>query len=160
LVASLALNLLILGAVAGSMYMFGKHPSRHGFGHAEDFGLMGLTRSLPADRRKELRKELREDRANLRPLANDVRAARRDAADKLAAEPFDRAALEGAIATAAEKERTLRAAAVAAFLGHAEKLSAEERQKLADWWRKKNEPFKGRRSRDGAEKSEPAEEKP
>ena len=162
LVASLAVNLLVLGAVAGSMYMFGRHPPRHGMGPAEDFGLMGLTRTLPEERRKELRKELREDRAELKPLVNDLRAARRDAADKLAAEPFDRAALERAIAAAAEKERTLRQSAVATFLGHADKLTLEERQKLAEWWRKKNQPLKGRRAKD-ADKDEPtapADEKP
>ncbi len=37
-------------------------------------------------------------------MMDDVRTARREAADKLAAEPFDRAALDTAIANVAEKE--------------------------------------------------------
>mgnify|MGYP000943656995 CR=1 FL=1 len=139
LIASLALNLLIIGAVAGTMYGFRKHHPRFAE-RGEDFGMMGLTRVLPEERRKEVRKLLRADRANLRPLMEEVRTARREAADKLGADPFDRAGLEAAIANVAEKERAVRSAAVATFLGHAEKLTAEERTKLADWWRKRSEP--------------------
>lgn len=159
LIASLALNLLILGIVGGTMYGFKNHPPRYGHGRGEDFGLMGLTRVLPAERRKEIRKQLKDDRATLRPLMDDIGVARRDAADKLAAEPFDRAALETAIATVAEKERTLRQAAVQVFLGHAEHLSTEERRMLADWWRKKSEPFRRGKDakKDEKEAAPPAE---
>ena len=80
--------------------------------------------------------------AALRPIVDDLRAARRDAADKLAAEPFDRNALESAFKVTGEKDRTLRQAAVTTFLGHAEQLTAGERSMLADWWRKKNAPLK------------------
>ena len=86
LIASLALNLLIIGAVAGTMYGFSKHRPRFMSGGGEDFGLMGLTRVLPEERRKEIRKQLAQDRNALRPLIDDVRAARREAADKLAAD--------------------------------------------------------------------------
>lgn len=146
LIASLALNLLIIGAVVGTMYGFGKH--RRGIGggvRGEDFGLMGLTFRLPDERKKEIRQRLRADREALRPLANEVRAARRLAADKLAVEPFDKAALEGALSAAGEKDRTLRAAAIAAFLAQAEQLTAEERRMLAEWWMKRNEPPKERK---------------
>lgn len=146
LIASLALNLLILGAVAGSMYHFGRHRPFFG-GRGEDFGLMGLSRHLSEERRKEIRKRLKDDREALRPLVDEVRAARRAAADRLAAEPFDKAALESAITAAAEKERVLRQAAVTAFLTHAEWLKADERRLLADWWRKRSEPFKPRRGK-------------
>lgn len=154
LIASLALNLLVVGAVAGTMIGFGKHHARHGHGRGEDFGLMGLTRMLPEERRKEIRKELRGDRAKLRPFVDEIRTARREAADVLAAEPFDRAALERSVEAAAEKERALRQAALSAFLGHAERLTVEERRMLADWWRKKNEPLKerkGKKAKDGDE---------
>lgn len=157
LIASLALNLLILGALAGTMYGFGKHHPRFGAGRGEDFGLMGLTHRLPKERSKEIRKQLRADRTALRPLVDEVRAARRAAADKLAATPFDRAALDEAITAAAEKERALRQAAVTAFLGHAEQLTPEERRMLADWWLKKNEPFKERRKKKDDKPDDPAE---
>ncbi len=150
LIVSLALNLLVLGAAAGTLYTygFGKHgPQRFGPGRGEDFGLMSLTYRLPEERRKEIRKKLREDRAVLKPLIEDVRAARRTAAETLAAAPYDRAALESAITVSADKERTLRQAAVAAFLGHADTLTAEERGLLAERWLKMNEPFKERGSK-------------
>lgn len=154
LIASLALNLLIVGAVAGTMYGFRKHHPRFAE-RGEDFGMMGLTRVLPDERRKEMRKLLRADRASLRPLMEEVRNARREAAGKLGAEPFDRAALEAAITNVAEKERTVRSAAVTAFLGHAEKLTAEERAKLAEWWRKKSEPRKKKDDKEPPEKDAP-----
>lgn len=159
LIASLALNLLIAGAVAGTMYGFKKHSPRFGQGAREDFGLYGLTHKLPEDRRKELRKQLRQDRKTFRPLVDEIGAARREAADKLAAEPFDRAALEAAIAKVAEKEQALRQAGVTVFLGHAERLTQDERQTLADWWRKRSEAFQQRRkareeTKDDAGKSE------
>lgn len=147
LIASLALNLLVVGAVGGALYTFGfgKHPPpRFAHGRGEDFGLMGLTRTLPEERRKDIRKKLRDDRERLRPLIEDLRAARRDAATKLAADPFDSAALKGAFDVSGEKDRAVREAAIAAFLSHAEQLTADERRRLASWWTKRNEPFKER----------------
>jgi uncharacterized membrane protein len=154
LIASLALNLAIIGAVAGSMLGHGRHPPPRS-GQGEDFGMMGLTRVLPDDRRKEMRKLLRTDRENLRPLMDEVRAARRTAADKLAAEPFDRAALEAAIASVAEKERALRQSAVTAFVGHVESLKPDERAKLAEFWRKKSESPRRRKKDDKDEADAP-----
>jgi uncharacterized membrane protein len=148
LIASLALNLLVLGTVAGAMYTFHRHPPpRMGYGPHQDFGLMGLTRTLPEERRKEMRKKLREDREKLRPLVEELRALRRDAATKLAADPFDSAALKAAFDVAGEKDRAVREAAITAFLAHAEQLTPEERRRLADWWLKRNEPFKERRKK-------------
>jgi uncharacterized membrane protein len=148
LIASLALNLLVAGAVAGMMFGFFKHRPYFGMVRGEDFGLMGLTRHLPEERRKEVRKQLRDDRDRLRPLVDDIRSARREAADKLAAEPFDKAVLEAAIKTTSDKERALRETAIGAFLGHVEKLTPSERQLLADWWRKRSEPLKRRKKDD------------
>lgn len=153
LIASLALNLLIVGAVAGTMWGMKKHHPRAPSVRGEDFGLMSITRDLPPERRKELRKQLRDDRASLRPLIEEIRAARREAADRLAAEPFDRAALESAIAAVAEKQRALRQAAVTAFVGHAERLTPEERRLLAERWRKKSEGFHRRRTKDAKDET-------
>lgn len=150
LIASLALNLLIVGAVAGTMYGFGKKHRGFGMGRGEDFGLMGLTHRLPDDRKKEIRKRLRDDREALRPFVDELRTARRAAADSLAAEPFDKTALDGAISAARDKERALREAAIAAFLTQAEQLTAAERRMLADWWMKRNEPLKERKKKKDA----------
>ena len=157
LIASLAFNLLVVGIVGGTMFGFGKHhPRPHFANRGEDFGLMGLSRGMPDERRKEFRKKLRADREQLRPLMEDVRAARRAAAEKLAAEPFDRGALAAAFAVAGEKDRTMREAAINAFLTHAEALTHEERRTLSEWWKKKNAPFAERRRK---KKEDPAKEK-
>lgn len=157
LIASLALNLLVVGVVAGTMIGFGKHhPPRGHHPRGEDFGLMGLTRTLPEARRKEIRKQLRAERGKLRPLFDEVRTARRDAADKLAAEPFDRAALAAAFDVAGERERALRQEAVNIFLGQAERLNPDERRTLAEWWRKKSQPLPERKSRKKAKDKDEA----
>lgn len=155
LIASLALNLLVLGAVGGMAFGLYKHRPYFGMMRSEDFGLMGLTRHLPEERRKEVRKQLREDRDRLRPLVDDIRASRRGAADKLAAEPFDKAALEAAIKLTSDKESTFRTTAIAAFLDHVEKLTPSERQLLADAWRKRSEPLKDRRLKKGKDEDGP-----
>ncbi len=140
LVASLAVNLLVLGAVAGTMYAFHKHGRPPPFaGSRDDFGLMGLSRDFPSDRKKTFRRELKADRAKLRPLIEQANAARREAADALAADPFDRAKLEAAIANVREHERAVREKAVQMFLGHAETLTPDERKRLSDWWHRKAE---------------------
>jgi uncharacterized membrane protein len=159
LIASLAFNLLVVGIVGGTMFGFGKHPRPHFANRGEDFGLMGLSRGMPDERRKEFRKKLREDREQLRPLMEEVRAARRGAAEKLAAEPFDRGALAAAFAAAGEKDRTMREAAINAFLTHAETLTPGERRSLSEWWMKKNAPFAERRrkKKDGPDKDKSAE---
>ena len=95
LVASLTLNLLILGVIAGSAI---GHHRRAGHGEASDVGFAPFTGALD-----------REDRAALRgafmaamPDARDRRqAARQDfarLADALRAEPWDRAAVSTLLA--------------------------------------------------------------
>ena len=135
LIGSLALNLLFVGAVVGMG--FKKHG--HGPHHTarEHFGLMGLTRVLPDDRRKEVLEQLKKQYGEMRPAMDELRAARIAAADRLAAEPFDRTALEQAIADVAAKEQALRSSTVETFLVQAARLSADERKQLSEHWRKR-----------------------
>lgn len=135
LIGSLALNLLFVGAVVGMG--FKKHG--HGPHHTarEHFGLMGLTRVLPDDRRKDVLEELKKEYDAMRPAMDELHAARIEAADRLAADPFERMALEQAIANVASKEQALRAATVETFLVQAARLSADERKQLSERWRKR-----------------------
>lgn len=158
---SVALNLLVIGAVVGTMY--GLHrggPGRHFGGGADDFGVSSIVRLLPEARRKEIRKELSANRIKLRPMIDEIRALRRAAADQLAADPFDRAALQAAIDKVAEKERALRQTAVGMFMDRAAALSTDERHLLADAWRRKSEEHRRRRRHmdDKDAKDEGAEE--
>lgn len=135
LIGSLALNLLFVGGLVGMS--FKKHG--HGPHHTarEHFGLMGLTRVLPEERRKDVLEQLKKEYGEMRPAMEDLRTARIEAADRLAAEPFDRAALEQAIANVASREQALRSTTVETFLVQAARLSAEERKQLSERWRKR-----------------------
>ena len=75
LIASLALNVLIIGAVAGTFLM----SSHQGWGghKRKQFGLMGFAQTLPADRAEIIRAKIASEEANLAPL----RKAERDARD-------------------------------------------------------------------------------
>lgn len=148
LIASVAVNLLVIGAIVGTALTWKRHGWRHGGLRGEDFGLMALTRSMPAERRDPIRKALRQERAKLRPLWDDVGAARLEAAGVLGAEPFDRARLKDAIGKIAEAEGKLKAAGVETFLDAAEQLTSEERKELSDRWRKRAERHASRRARD------------
>lgn len=139
LIASLAVNLLIVGAVVGAGMFMKRHGPPHGMRRGEDFGLMAFTRTLEPERRKEIRKELRNARKEIRPLMEAIEEARSEAATVLAAEPFDRTALKIAADKVTEREQTLKAAALNVFLDQAEKLTAEERKSLSEWWKKRRQ---------------------
>lgn len=133
LIGSLALNLLFIGAVVGiGLKTHGRH-----HGAREHFGLMGLTRVLPEDRRQDVLEELKKKYAEMRPALEDLRAARMEAADRLAADPFDRAALQQALASVTSKEQQLRSTALETFLVQAARLTADERKQLSERWRKR-----------------------
>ena len=134
LIGSLALNLLFIGAVVGMGFKHHHGPGSHRGPH---FSLFGLTRVLPDDRRKEVVDILKAQHDEMRPMRGELQKARYAAAESLAAEPFDRAAVENAIAVVAEKERALRQATLDTFLSQAARLSADERRQLSERWRKR-----------------------
>lgn len=153
LILSLALNLLVLGAVAGVLtgWSWRGAPHRVSSGSSEDYGLMAFTKQLPSDRRKEVRKTIKEERVTLRPLFIEVDDNRRDAARLLTAEPFDRGAFEAALDRLAESENKLKRSALGIVLKTSDTLSAEERRKLGEWWEKKMSRY-GRRANEGPSK--------
>ena len=132
LIASLAFNLLVIGALGGAMLMGRRHGS--GYGRGEDFGLLGFSRTLPAERRATIRKTLQKDRASLKPLWAEMRKAREDVAAVIVAEPFDKAQLKAAIDKIGEAEGRLKQAGLTIFLNTAEQLTSDERRALRDWW--------------------------
>lgn len=138
LVVSLAANLLVIGTVVGAGIAFRRHHGPPpGIRGGDDFGMMGFTRTLEPARRDEIRKNLRAARKQLRSYVTEIEEARNQAADALAANPFSRDVLKTATGKVAEREARLKQEAVALFLDQAEKLTAEERKSLSDWWRKK-----------------------
>ncbi len=144
LIASLALNLLVAGAVAGRM-IFGHRSGPGGGGASVDQGLMWFSHSLPPEQRDLVRQNLKAARPELRALREESVALKKQAAELLAAEPFDRAALKSAMDRVGLAEKTLRDKGVSVVLDTAEKLSPEQRQRLSEFWKMRVERHRGRR---------------
>lgn len=152
LTLSLALNLLIIGALAGAFFLGPRRGHWHGSSRGEDYGLSSFARQLSADRRSEVRKSIKRDREALRPLFEGIQEARRAAGEALVAEPFDRAKVKAAFDEIGAAEMRLRDAGVDVFLNTAESLTADERKALKAWWEKRRGRYKYREYRERRER--------
>jgi uncharacterized membrane protein len=96
LLGSLMLNMVFVGAAAGRLW------SHYGFGwhaHQREGGMRAFLRALPDARREELGKVLRYyNREAARAEREKVRSLRQAVRDAIVREPFDKAALEAALA--------------------------------------------------------------
>ena len=130
---SLALNLLILGAVGGALWRHG------GPGQGPQGGLPGLqsyaspyVRALPPETRRELHEQMR---TNGQAHHLDREARRGHYAQMLAtlrAEPFDPDAAQMVLATQSEAVASVQKAAHAAWLAQVGAMTPEDRQQYAD----------------------------
>jgi uncharacterized membrane protein len=127
LVLSLALNLLVVGMAAATMFHFRKS---HGGDRAR---FSHYIETLPEDRRQKITAVLSQQRQLIRPLRKQVREARRRAAEAFAAEPFSREDLLRASDEAAEARIALTNARRQWFPRIAELLTAEERREYMKW---------------------------
>ena len=126
LVLSLALNLVTIGAIGGKLYA-GRHDGFWG-GHRHSSDGRAFMRSLSAERREALKKIFREHRKNLKPYWRRARSARREAADVLREESFDKAKFEAALAKLHKSHLEARAASRPMIVDLAGKLNPEERK--------------------------------
>jgi uncharacterized membrane protein len=126
LAASLALNLILLGAFGGLLYRTGGAFIRG----PETSGLDGYARALPSEHRRALMREIRrEDWQERREAMTGASAALRDA---LRAEPFQPDAVRGALADGRAAQSALADRAAALLLARIERMSPEERAEFAD----------------------------
>jgi uncharacterized membrane protein len=130
LFVSLALNLLIVGSVAGAVWRFRTPPP---WASAVAPNLLGYASTLAPDRRKQLWDHTREERAHIRPFRREVRAARDETVKALAAEPFERGRFQAAQARQAESESRARAAVQDLYVKIADQLTPEERRAFPRW---------------------------
>src|SRR5690349_18589076 len=101
LIASIVLNVFLLGAIAGGVYRWVTHE------HvvlAQQRGLRFAAAELSPERQKQLRTALRRTRRNAMPLIEASREGRRDVAQLLAAPHLDRGALDAALARTREAD--------------------------------------------------------
>ena len=132
LIVSLALNLVIIGSVAGAVWRFRPHPT-HIAGSAVIPNLLGYASTLPAPRRKALWEATAEQRTHVRPFRREVRAAREETVKALIAEPFDRQQFHDAQARQAETENRARQAVQDLYVKIADSLTPEERHAFPSW---------------------------
>jgi uncharacterized membrane protein len=130
LLLSLAVNLLIVGGIAGAMWRFRKPPAWAG---VVTPNLLGYASTLPYERRKALWAATAEERHQLRPLRREVRAAREATIKALVADPFDKPRFLAAQAHQAEAENRARDAVRGLYSKLAEVLTPEERRAFPGW---------------------------
>ena len=142
LIASLALNLRILGTIGGTVLA---HRVAGGGLHDElnvgrmvgtEQGLRGFVRTLPKERRAVFRADAEVFRQNVRPLRQAARQTRTEAALALRAEPFDAARFEKAMGEMIAAEGMARKAAVSVLAQAVAKMTADERAGFLAWRRK------------------------
>ena len=130
--ASLALNLLVIGLIAGAAWRHGGGPGK-GWHHAPP-GLQSYAapyvRALPREARRDLHRGLRREvggagRAERRALYAEMLAA-------LRATPFDAAAVEAVLGTQRERVLALQAAGQARWLATVTAMTPEARARYAD----------------------------
>lgn len=127
LIVSLGLNLLVAGVVASAAW----HLRGGGFGHGGR--ITGFIETLPPERSQVLRQIVENSRQTIRPLRQEMRQERREAARLFAAEPLDSQALSGAGARLADLEMRLRQAYGQLMTELADKMTAEERRAFIEW---------------------------
>jgi uncharacterized membrane protein len=153
LFVSLALNLLIVGAVAGAVWRFRGPPPWAG---AVIPNLIGYASTLPPERRRQLWRETAEERDHVRPFRRQVRAARAETLRALAAEPFDRERFVEAQARQADAEDQARAAVRQLYVKIAEILTPEERRAFSHWRDKRRAPVRNLLDEPDHQAGEPA----
>lgn len=131
LIASLAVNLLVVAAVAGALLtrFDGPRSRDRAIGGPPD--IRALARGLDQDSRQALIRGLRSD-PDLRGGRGRLREARAGIAAALRAKPFDRAAFEAALADRRDVQAALAARGASALADVIADLSPETRAELAD----------------------------
>jgi uncharacterized membrane protein len=135
MILSLAVNLLIVGAVLGALWNF-----RYVRGFAEggappQFG--AFVAGLPSEKRSKVDALMREQHAVLEPLRRDMREARKAAIAAVKAEPFDKEQLRKLSAIYQQTRYRLRAKRAEIFPDILGLLSAAERKELLEWRRQR-----------------------
>src|SRR5215472_589125 len=130
LFASLAVNLVIVGSVAGAVW---RHRGPPAWAGVVIPNLLGYASTFPSERRRQIWELTREERSRIRPFRREVRAAREETIKALVAEPFDRQQFPRGAAQQGGAENRARVAVQDLYLKIADNLTADERQAFAHW---------------------------
>ena len=134
LVASLAVNLLIAGAVLGGAWVAHHHPAHGGFGHPAMMpaGPMAgpvarFVAGLPPERRAQLHDVISGHQGAAAEFNHSLAGIRREAADAMLAVPFDKSRLEPLLRRLYDAESSAKAATIPASLAIVQNLTDAER---------------------------------
>jgi uncharacterized membrane protein len=133
LVASLALNVLIIGTVAGTLCFsrFGPGP-QHGEGFKQS-PLVRFARMLPRERSDMIRQKFADAQPNMEALRKGIRDARASVREALMAETFDQAKFNAALDGVVQAETNVARARTTLFGESVGQLTPEERRQLHEW---------------------------
>ncbi len=147
MIASLALNVLLIGGVGAAVW---RHGHKGGPGRGHDVGLMGFIKDLPAERQSIVTTDVANARETLRPLRRAMREAWSESSAALTADPFDKEKLRAAMVRLVEAETRLKTAISTALGDTADKLTSGERRALQAWREQRRPRMFGHRRHDGS----------
>jgi uncharacterized membrane protein len=130
LLASVTLNLVVVGSVAGAVWRV-RAPAA--WASAVTPNLLGYASTLPQERRKHLWDQTAHERQHIRPFRREVRMAREETVKLLMAEPFDSQQFRAAQGRQAEAENRAREAVQNLYVKIADSLTPEERRAYSHW---------------------------
>jgi uncharacterized membrane protein len=131
LLASLSVNLLVLGAAAGA-FLLGRQHGGPGLAR-HDRGLMGYVRTLPAERRRVLMADMQELWSTAAAGRNELRRNRHAVLDAYIGGDLDRQQLEARLDGIDKAETAQHAANRAVLIAMVAKLTPQERKGFRDW---------------------------
>lgn len=147
LFVSLALNLFLLGGIAGGLVIGQKFRGGHAPPGRAAPPLWRAADELPPDQAQAYRAALREGAPQMRDAMRAARTARQEAWRSLAVEPFDPAAVKGRLAAIRTQEAQARGLVDEKIVDFASGLAPAERAKLAQGLTQPRAKAVGRRER-------------
>ena len=132
LIASLALNLIVIGTAAGFLW---RHLPAFQAANADHLppSLLNYASTLPPARYKEIVVATDQRRESVRPLRRQLREAREAAVNALVAEPFDKARFQAAQEQVLAADQKAREAVFQLYTDIAANMTPEERRAFAEW---------------------------
>lgn len=137
---SIALNVLIVAAVAGLAIRHG-----HGGGGAGFRDIRSFAQFVPEERRDEARAVLETRHEAFREARREMRQARRAAGEAFSAEPYDPVAVEQALADLRAASGAMRSLAHGAMVEIGGELTAEERAEVIAKFRERGRRWREQR---------------
>lgn len=128
LVASLALNLLLLGVLGTWLW---RSDSRS-YSRSDPSAVAEVVATLPEPDRTTLGQLLEQRRAKAEAIWTDLRQQRAAASEALSAEPYDPDKAAAALAAMSDEFKELRGVVQGTILEIMPKLSAEQRRKMLE----------------------------